>query len=95
LAEKQTIFDEKQVSLSVFASKILRHNPYHFDITLDENDFCSLSEFIDVINKHFRFPITEEEIVYVLQNSMWYDNPRFEIKDSKVRATYKHTYVRR
>ena len=82
---------KKQNKLSVFMTKILRHNPELFNITLDEQGFCDIGSLIDSITKeNFFRETTIEDVVEVVRDC---SKQRFEINsnDNKIRARYGHS----
>ena len=84
--------DEKQKVISKFLTKVLRHTPQKFGLTLSEKGYCKLDDLYIVIMKNFRGEVTKAEISYVLLNSKWQGTVhRFDVWRGWVRATYKHT----
>jgi putative RNA 2'-phosphotransferase len=86
------VLNEKQKQMSKFFTKILRHAPEEFGIKLNDDHYCTLEDFCQVVQKKFHAPTSKEEISLVLLNSMWHSYHRFEISEGYVRATYRHTY---
>ncbi|MFL1672573.1 RNA 2'-phosphotransferase [Paenibacillus dendritiformis] len=83
---------DKFENLSKFFTKILRHEPSSFGLTLNEKHFCKLEDFYDVVIQNWKKSISKEEILYVLINSKWQEYHRFDVCRGYVRATYRHTY---
>lgn len=83
------MIDNRKLSKQV--SYILRHNPYKFNLNLDEKGFCLINDLIDVLNQSKKFINTNIDIS-VLHNMLdKIDKQRFEIKDDKIRALYGHS----
>jgi putative RNA 2'-phosphotransferase len=83
----------KMEGLSKFFTKILRHNPKDFGLTLGKNHYCKLDDFYKAVLHYWSSsPLSKEEVSYVLLNSKWQSEHRFDIWKGYVRASYKHTY---
>jgi putative RNA 2'-phosphotransferase len=57
-------------------------------IAFDRRGFAPWDEVVDAVRERFR-EVTEEQMCAVVIGS---DKQRFELKDSKVRATYGHSF---
>lgn len=77
---------------SKFVSFILRHSPEDIGLTLDENGWVSVDEFIDKANKSEKkfFVLDLELLKQVVKNS---DKQRFAFSEdgTKIRANQGHT----
>ncbi|MFF2480070.1 RNA 2'-phosphotransferase [Paenibacillus sp. NPDC058071] len=80
-------------SLSKLMTKILRHTPDDFGVTLDSTDgSCPLSAFLQVIQAQPQWAwVEQEDIEQVVRNS---DKQRFEIEGGCIRARYGHSHDR-
>lgn len=58
-----------------------------------KNHYCKLEDFYYAAIQHWNSPLSKEEISYVLLNSKWKDQHRFDVWKGYVRASYKHTYI--
>lgn len=84
--------EDQEVNLSKFMSKILRHTPEQFGITLDIEGFCSIQELVEAITKEKRWKdITEEDIRLVVNNC---SKQRYELVGEFIRANYGHSAER-
>ncbi len=78
----------KKTKVSKLMSYILRHNPGEYRLTLGEEGYIDLTEFINAINK--KHPdVTWFEINGAVHN--FKDKRRFEINGDKIRALHGHT----
>ncbi|EJW13940.1 hypothetical protein PAV_141p00460 (plasmid) [Paenibacillus alvei DSM 29] len=82
----------KEIRLSRFISKILRHDAKRFGLDQDDDNFVQLSNFINVVLSEFEGSISLTDVVYVLENSKKDGQNRFQIVGDRVRATYNHTW---
>ncbi|MEJ2251303.1 MAG: RNA 2'-phosphotransferase [Candidatus Lokiarchaeota archaeon] len=81
--------NRKYVKLSKFLSYILRHNPYKYELSLDEKGFTDLNQIINILNNHFKdFKIDKSLLEDLIEAS---DKKRFQIIDKKIRAYYGHS----
>lgn len=87
---ERTWTPEKVKFVSKKMSVALRHKPDRYGITLDEEGWTDLPEFIRALNRlhHFSPRLTEEDIRYV---SVHTNKRRFELTDQKIRARYGHS----
>lgn len=82
----------KEIRLSRFISKILRHEAKQFGLEQDNDNFVQLSHFINVVISEFEGNISLADVLYVLENSKKDGHNRFQIVGDMVRATYNHTW---
>lgn len=74
--------------LSRFLSYLLRHRPREFPLRFDPQGFVAWDELIESVQA--RFPeVTEEDVRQVVEGS---GKKRFERRETKVRATYGHSF---
>jgi len=77
------------MNISKFLSYILRHNPYKYDLELDEKGFTSLHRIIDILNHKFKaVKIDKQLIERIIEKS---DKKRFQIIGERIRALYGHS----
>lgn len=83
--------DKLQINLSKFMSKILRHSPEQFGLSLAPADgSCTLDELLSVLRKEARWSdLTTADIVQVVKNC---EKQRYEITDDRIRARYGHSH---
>lgn len=81
---------EKVKFVSKKMSVALRHKPDRYGITLDEEGWTDLHDFIRALNRvhHFSPRLSEKDIRYVSQHT---NKRRFELTDRKIRARYGHS----
>ncbi|MFC2662515.1 MAG: RNA 2'-phosphotransferase [Eubacterium sp.] len=81
---------EKVKFVSKKMSVALRHKPDRYGITLDEEGWTDLPDFIRALNRvhHFSPRLTEKDIRYVSKHT---NKRRFELTDQKIRARYGHS----
>lgn len=85
----------KELSLSMFMSKLLRHDGKRFGLEKDDDNFVSLDRFIEVLLAEFNAgQITVDDINYLLESSEKDGIKRYQVVGDKVRATYNHTWKR-
>lgn len=78
----------KKTEVSKLMSYILRHNPGEYGLTLGEEGYVDLTEFVNAINK--KHPnVTWFEINDAVHN--FKDKRRFEVNGDKIRALHGHT----
>lgn len=75
--------------LSSFMSKILRHSPSQFGVTMNEYGYCKIDELVAAIkvDKYWQ-EVTEEDVFEVVRSCT---KQRYEISGDKVRARYGHS----
>jgi len=78
-------------SLSKIMTKILRHTPEEFGVSLDPMDgSCPVSTLLKAIQSQRKWAwVKQEDIEQVVRNS---DKQRFEIEDARIRARYGHSH---
>lgn len=84
---------EKETKLSKMMTKLLRHAPGAFGLTLDPQDgSVPVERLLQAIRgKDGWRELTLEQIETVVQRS---DKQRFELADGRIRARYGHSYER-
>ncbi len=77
-------------SISKFLSLVLRHKPEVIGLNLDEQGWVPTEELISKYNANRHFPITFEELDYVVQHN---NKKRFAFNEdnSKIRASQGHS----
>ncbi len=80
-------------SLSKLMTKILRHTPEQFGVSLDPEDgSCGMHVLLEAIQAQPKWAgITMEDIEQVVHNS---EKQRFAIEDGRIRARYGHSHDR-
>ncbi|GAA4035846.1 RNA 2'-phosphotransferase [Hymenobacter glaciei] len=83
LSEKETTRHSKLLSL------VLRHNPAHIGITLDDQGWVAVSELLAQLATHQR-PLTLEQLKYIVETS---PKQRFRFNDdrTRIRASQGHS----
>ena len=83
LSEKETTRRSKLLSL------VLRHNPAHIGICLDEQGWVSVTELLAQLAKHQQ-PLTLEQLEYLVETNA---KQRFKFSDdrSRIRASQGHS----
>ncbi|KAA0007023.1 MAG: RNA 2'-phosphotransferase [Thermoplasmata archaeon] len=71
------------VAISKYLSYLLRHNPE--DLPISKDGFVPLEKLLKKLKK--RFPNINKHIIMEIVSQ----NPRFEIKNGRIRALYGHT----
>lgn len=83
---------EKKIekSISKFLSLVLRHKPEVIGLTLDKEGWVSTEELISKYNANRHFPITFEQLDYVVQHN---NKKRFAFNEdqSQIRASQGHS----
>ena len=74
--------------ISRFLSYLLRHRPKEYLLSFDAHGFAAWNDVVGIVQERFR-EITEPEIRAVIADL---DKQRFELKESRVRATYGHSF---
>lgn len=77
--------------LSKIISNILRHNPLHYNISIDDEGWAKIIDVLNGIrNRHNEFAnITKEDLLKMIEKS---SKKRHEIQDEKIRAYYGHSF---
>jgi RNA:NAD 2''-phosphotransferase len=80
-------------SLSKLMTKILRHTPEQFGVSLHPEDgSCGIHVLLEAIQAQSKWAgITIEDIEQVVRNS---EKQRFAIEDGRIRARYGHSHER-
>ncbi|WP_036746285.1 RNA 2'-phosphotransferase [Paenibacillus sp. UNC451MF] len=80
-----------EISLSKLMTKLLRHTPEDFGLTLDPEDgSCTLQQLLKVIQTQSQWEwVTAKDIREVVANS---DKQRFEISGDRIKARYGHSH---
>lgn len=78
-------------SLSKMMTKLLRHAPEAFGVTLDPVDgSCSMPTLLSAIQAQPKWTwVKQEDVEQVVRNS---DKQRFVIEDGRIRARYGHSH---
>lgn len=78
------------VNISKEISYALRHNPYLYDLEMDDNGYVSVEQLISCINRHGEqdMEISLEDIKTIIACSY---KKRWELCDNKIRALYGHS----
>ncbi len=68
----------------------LRHDPWQYELELDDEGFVPVGQLLDAINGEGKYDrrITEDDIRHIMDIS---DKQRFELRDGMIRAYYGHT----
>lgn len=82
---------DKEKQLSKFMSKMLRHTPELYGLSLDPADgSCTLDELLQAIRKQAQWSgATLDDVKQVTANS---DKQRYEITGDRIRARYGHSH---
>lgn len=79
--------------LSKTISKILRHRPEQFGITLDPEGWTSLEGLISRLKRQEKWKnLNEQDILDMMAAA---DKQRYEVKDGKIRAFYGHSIAKK
>ncbi|MCS7463866.1 RNA 2'-phosphotransferase [Paenibacillus doosanensis] len=80
-----------ETSLSKFMTKILRHTPEAFGVTLDPQDgSCPIEDLLKAVQTEPKWShITADDIRGVVDRS---EKQRFEIRAGRIRARYGHSH---
>ncbi|NQX59748.1 RNA 2'-phosphotransferase [Paenibacillus qinlingensis] len=83
--------DNMQTKLSKFMSKILRHSPEEFGLSLDPTDgSCTVAELMEVFRVQTKWSkISESDVKEVVARC---EKQRFEIIGDRIRARYGHSH---
>ncbi|MCB9436308.1 MAG: RNA 2'-phosphotransferase [Anaerolineales bacterium] len=78
------------VRLSKTISFILRHNPWVFELELDEEGWVTVSMLLEALHRDSRRwrSVTPADLEQLIAQS---DKQRFEIRDGSIRALYGHS----
>lgn len=83
LSEKET------TRLSKLLSLVLRHDPAHLGVTLDEQGWVEVAELLAQAGRH-QVPLTREQLVYIVDTSPK-QRFRFNEDQSRIRASQGHS----
>jgi putative RNA 2'-phosphotransferase len=80
-----------QTKLSKFMSKILRHSPEEFGLSLNPTDgSCTVAELMEVLRVQTKWSeISESDVKEVVARC---EKQRFEINGDRIRARYGHSH---
>ncbi|WP_048055377.1 RNA 2'-phosphotransferase [Pyrococcus sp. NA2] len=67
---------------------ILRHDPWSFGLSPDEEGFVEIDELVNAVRKVYPW-VTEEFIRDIVERD---EKERYEIRGNKIRARYGHSY---
>jgi putative RNA 2'-phosphotransferase len=78
------------VELSKEVSYALRHAPWEYELTMDNQGFVPVSELLAALNEtgHYDKTVTEEDLIRMMEAS---DKKRHEIVGGKIRALYGYS----
>ncbi|MFL6401789.1 MAG: RNA 2'-phosphotransferase [Nitrososphaeraceae archaeon] len=84
---------KEMTKLSHIVSYALRHNPLEYNLMLDKEGWTSVDELLNALSLHhnnrwYRH-LKRQDLEDMIAGS---DKVRFELKDSKIRALYGHSY---
>ncbi len=82
--------DKKLVALSKLISYALRHEPWIFELELDEQGWVNVENLIAALKKYDTtfYDLHRDHIQMVIEES---SKRRFEMKDESIRASYGHS----
>lgn len=83
----------KEIGLSKFMTKLLRHTPEAFGLRLDPEDgSCDLEDLLRVLRSEPRWKaVTLAEVEQVVRHC---EKQRFELADGRIRAWYGHSRMK-
>lgn len=87
--------DSKMTNLSHVVSYALRHNPFKYNLKLDNEGWTSVDKLLNALSLHrnsklrYKLPLQIQDLEEMIVTS---DKVRFELKDGKIRALYGHSY---
>ena len=81
------------VRLSKTIAHALRHKPEDYGLTLDAEGWVAVDDLLAALQKRFgaRRAVSRADIETIMTES---EKQRFEIRDSRIRAFYGHSYAR-
>ncbi len=85
----------KMTNLSHVVSYALRHNPFKYNLKLDNEGWTSVDKLLNALSSHHnsklrhKLPLQIQDLEEMIATS---DKVRFELKDGKIRALYGHSY---
>lgn len=80
------------IKLGKTISYALRHHPEEFQLTLDKEGWCSLTDLIQALRSHGYESVSIDDIEYILTHS---DKKRYEIEEDRIRAYYGHSFAQK
>ena len=81
--------NRKKTKLSSFLTKILRHSPSEYNLTIDDYGYCDIQILVDAIKKQdYWGEVTVEDIIDIVDSC---EKQRFEIDGKSIRARYGHS----
>ncbi len=83
---------KEEQSLSKLMSKILRHTPHEFGLSLDHHGYCRIEDLLQAIRSEKRWISVEQEDIKLVVNNC--DKQRYEIMGEHIRAKYGHSSER-
>ncbi|KQX45798.1 MULTISPECIES: RNA 2'-phosphotransferase [unclassified Paenibacillus] len=83
--------DKVQIQLSKFMSKILRHSPEEFGLSIDPIDgSCAIADLIEVLRVQTKW--SEIRVSNIEEVVARCEKQRFEINGDRIRARYGHSH---
>ncbi|AFK21703.1 RNA 2'-phosphotransferase [Pyrococcus sp. ST04] len=77
-----------RVRVSKLMAYILRHGPWDFGLNPDEEGFVEIKDLVNALRTHYPW-VTEDFVREIVQKD---EKGRYEIRGSKIRARYGHSY---
>ena len=88
---RDTQIDYRQ--LSKFAARVLRHEPWLYELELDDQGWVRLEEFLSAVRGRKRWRrVDDSDLHHMIDVS---DKKRYEIADGRIRAFYGHSVPQR
>lgn len=69
----------------------LRHEPWSFNLILDDNGFCEITSLLKGLENYYN-NITINDLNYIVKND---PNGKFELIENKIRALYGHSFPKK
>ena len=85
----KTKLTEKQVKISKTISYALRHRPDAFGLKVDSEGWVELADLLDAVSRRLSSTVNRKDVEDIVAAS---DKKRFEMDDSRIRATYGHSF---
>lgn len=82
---------EKEEKISYTICYALRHNPGKYGLSLDDNGFCDVNDFLNSLKLEYE-DVSMKDIEYIVEND---PKGRFELIDGKIRASYGHSFEKK
>lgn len=87
---KQSVLSDKEITrLSKLLSFVLRHNPAHLGLTLDEQGWVNVDTLLTQAQAH-QVPLTREALVHIVETSPK-QRFRFTSDQQRIRASQGHS----